>query len=135
MAHDGWRARTGLSHERRLFLDKSTRELRGEDRFTPAGRAGPASLEIAIWFHLHPDVDVSLARDAKSVLLRGPSDVGWWLRNDAGEVSVEASVHHENGRPKRTQAVVMRGRLRADRGGRVRWKLARAEPAAGQSSS
>jgi hypothetical protein len=49
------------------------------------------------------------------------------LRNDAGEVSVEAAVHLQDGRPRRTEAVVMRGRVRADRGGRIRWKLASAE--------
>jgi len=129
MAHDGWRATTGLTHERRLFIDKGAGELRGEDRFVPSEspRAG-ASLPVAIWFHLHPDVDASLARDARSVLLRGPSAIGWWLRNDAGEVHLEASVHHEDGRPRRTRAVVMRGRLRTDRGGRIRWKLTLAEP-------
>ena len=32
-----------------------------------------------------------------------------------------------DGRPMRTSQVVLRGRLRADRGGRVRWKLTMAE--------
>ncbi len=128
MAHDGWRPATGLTHERRLFLDKGAQELRGEDRFAPIENAKPVSTPIAIYFHLHPDVTASLARDQRSVLLRGPSAIGWWLRNDAGEVVIEASVCLEDGRARRTQMVVMRGRLRADRGGRVRWKLALAEP-------
>jgi uncharacterized heparinase superfamily protein len=129
MAHDGWVRQAGLTHERRLFLDKTAHELRGEDRFVPTGAPRPASLPIAIYFHLHPDVTALLARDQRSVLLRGPSEIGWWLRNDAGEVSIEASVHLEDGRPRRAEMVVLRARLRADRGGRVRWKLALAEPA------
>ena len=128
MAHDGWVRQAGLTHERRLFLDKTAHELRGEDRFVPTGAARPASLPIAIYFHLHPDVTALIARDQRSVLLRGASEIGWWLRNDAGEVSIEPSVHLEGGRPRRAEVVVLRARLRADRGGRVRWKLALAEP-------
>jgi uncharacterized heparinase superfamily protein len=84
---------------------------------------------VEIYFHLHPDVRASLARDQRSVLLKGPSEVGWWLRNDAGEVAVEPSVHFIDGQPRQATRVVMRGRLRADRGGRVRWKLSAAEAA------
>ncbi len=123
LSHAGWVAKTGLIHERRLYLDKLRDELRGEDRFIPAEGAGGQTLPIALHFHLHPDVRASLARDQRSVLLRGPSNVGWWLRNDAGEVTVEASVSFLNGAPRRTTQIVLRGRLRADRGGRVRWKL------------
>jgi uncharacterized heparinase superfamily protein len=129
MAHDGWVRQAGLTHERRLFLDKTAHELRGEDRFVPTGAAKPASLPVAIYFHLHPEVTALLARDQRSVLLRGSSEIGWWLRNDAGEVSIEPSVHLDDGRPRRAEMVVLRARLRADRGGRVRWKLALAEPA------
>jgi uncharacterized heparinase superfamily protein len=129
MAHDGWLARYGLTHERRLFLDRVHDELRGEDRFVPGEAAKANTVPIAVHFHLHPDVRASLARDQRSVLLKGASNIGWWLRNDAGEVSLEPSVHFHGGRAQRTTQVVLRGRLRADRGGRVRWKLAMAEGA------
>ncbi|HZC15549.1 MAG TPA: heparinase II/III family protein [Caulobacteraceae bacterium] len=129
LAHEGWVRQAGLIHERRLFLDKTTHELRGEDRFVPTGPPRPASLPIAIYFHLHPEVTAVLARDQRSVLLRGASEIGWWLRNDAGEVSIENTVHLDDGRPRRAEAVALRARLRADRGGRVRWKLTLAEPA------
>ena len=82
-----------------------------------------------IHFHLHPDATASLARDKRSVLLRGASNVGWWLRNDAAEVSIEPSVHLVDGHPRRCSQVVLRGRLQANQGGRVRWKLALVEPA------
>ena len=131
IAHGGWLAKTGLTHERRLYLDKLRDELRGEDRFIPAEGAGAQSLPVALHFHLHPDVRASLARDQRSVLLRGPSNVGWWLRNDASEVTVEASVSFLSGAPRRTTQIVLRGRLRADRGGRVRWKLSAMDAAAG----
>jgi uncharacterized heparinase superfamily protein len=129
LSHDGWAAAAGLTHERRLFLDKGAGELRGEDRFVPLTAAKPVSTPVAIYFHLPPEVTATLARDQRSVLLRGRSDIGWWLRNDAGEVSVEPSVDLADGRQRRSKMVVMRGRLRADRGGRIRWKLTLAEPA------
>jgi len=129
MEHDGWAARFGLIHERRLFLDQAHGELRGEDRFVPAPNATGRVTPVDIRFHLHPDANASLARDQRSVLLRGTSHVGWWLRNDAAEVSIEPSVHFVDGHARRTSQVVLRGRLRADRGGRVRWKLALVEPA------
>ena len=47
---------------------------------------GPQSLrpaEFAVHFHLHPDVQVSLARDNRSALIRGPSNRGWRFRSDA----------------------------------------------------
>jgi uncharacterized heparinase superfamily protein len=129
MHHDGWLARYGLTHERHLFLDRAKRELRGEDRFVPASHAASRPTPVDIRFHLHPDARASLARDQRSVLLQGASNIGWWLRNDAAEVTIEPSVHFVDGQPRRTSQVVLRGRLRADRGGRVRWKLALVEPA------
>ena len=69
----------------------------------------------------------SLARDHKSVLLKGPSEQGWWLRNDAIEVSVEPSLYIDAGVQRRTVQVVLRGQASEDKGGRVRWKLSRAE--------
>lgn len=133
--HDGWVRRTGLIHERRLFLDKAAGELRGEDSFTPKeikddakSRAAPRRyMPFTVRFHLHPDCRASLARDNKSVLLRGPSDQGWWLRNDAAEVSLEASAHFEDGEARRAQQIVLKGQVRLDKGGRIRWKLSRAE--------
>lgn len=133
LAHDGWVEAFGFLHERRLFLDARVDELRGEDRFVPgvqgAKAATPTPTTYAARFHLHPEVQVSLARDQRSVLLRGASDRGWWFRNDAVEVSLEPSVWFEHGLPRRSQQVVLRGPISAE-GGRVRWKLAPVEPEA-----
>jgi uncharacterized heparinase superfamily protein len=127
IAHAGWREETGLTHERRLYLDKAADELRGEDRFAPGASAPDWLLPIALHFHVGPDVTASLARDQKSVLLRGASGLGWWLRNDAEQVAIEPSTRFDGGRPLRASQVILRTRLRANRGGRLRWKLAVAE--------
>ena len=131
VTHDGWAKRFGLIHERKLYLDRTLEELRGEDNFRPVVEKeldGPRRYyPFTVRFHLHPDARASLARDHKSVLLKGPSDQGWWLRNDAIEVSVEPSLHIEGGLQRRTVQVVLRGQASGDKGGRVRWKLSRAE--------
>jgi uncharacterized heparinase superfamily protein len=124
--HDGWLAATGLHHERRLFLDRTHDELRGEDRFIPSASVQPRPVAVAVHFHLHPKVSALIARDQRSVLLRGRGAGGWWLRNDASEVSLEPSIVMQDGLPVRSLQIVLHGRLRADRGGRVRWKLAAA---------
>jgi uncharacterized heparinase superfamily protein len=133
MSHDGWGRRFHLRHERRLFLDLTAEELRGEDRLTPLGDAAASKpdrrfIPFLVRFHLHPEVSVSLARDGKSVLLRAEGDeLGWRLRSDAREMAVEASVYVQDGAPKRSHQVVLRGQARADAGAKVRWKLEKAE--------
>ena len=134
LAHDGWASSLGLLHERRLFLDPAADELRGEDRFAPAAETPKGAARYtpyAVRFHLHPDVQVSVARDQKSVLLRGPSDRGWWFRNDAPEVTLEPSAWFEKGLPRRTAQIVLRGHASSTAGARVRWKLTPVDPAEG----
>ena len=88
-------------------------------------RCGPRALAApyAVRFHLHPEVQVSIARDHKSVLLRGPSGRGWWFRSDAPEVAVETSAWFENGWPKRAPQIVLKGVARTNGSTRVRWKI------------
>lgn len=133
LAHDGWAERFGLIHERRLFLDPALDELRGEDAFVAAPdvkptKPGNRQIPYAARFHLAPDVRASLARDKRSVLLRGPSDRGWWFRNDAPDVSIEASTVVDLGQPRRSQQIVLCGHLDPRSGGRLRWKLTPVEP-------
>lgn len=131
VSHEGWVKRFGLIHERKLYLDRVADELRGEDHFRPRVETetdGPRRyIPFTVRFHLHPDARASLARDRKSVLLKGPHDQGWWLRNDAVEVSVEPSLYIDGDHQRRTVQVVLRGQASTDKGGRVRWKLSRAE--------
>lgn len=130
IVHDGWR-RLGLSHARRLFLDAAADELRGEDSLiplTPGDAAGPRRyLPFAVRFHLHPDARASIARDGKSVLIRGPSNIGWWLRNDAVDVEIAASAHFDHGQARKAGQIVLKSQVRPEVGAKIRWKLTRAE--------
>ncbi|MBW8734959.1 MAG: heparinase II/III family protein, partial [Asticcacaulis sp.] len=129
LEHDGWKARFGLRHERRLYVDAQRDELRGEDRLTPAStkQTVPMASPFAIRFLLHPEVQASLARDKKSVLLRGPGGRGWWLRHDAKDVVIESGQVFERDLPRKTSLIVLRGVGRLDAPTRVRWKLSPAE--------
>jgi uncharacterized heparinase superfamily protein len=134
IVHDGWR-RVGLTHARRLYLDIKADELRGEDSLIPVldkkgGSANPDGprryLPFSVTFHLHPDARASLARDGKSVLIKGPSNVGWWLRNDAVDVNIAPSAHFDHGHARRAGAIVLKSQVRPEKGAKIRWKLARA---------
>ncbi len=129
MEHEGWKTRFGLKHERRLYVDAHRDELRGEDRLTPmqTKQEVPMAAPFAIRFLLHPEVQASMARDKKSVLLRGPGGRGWWLRHDAKDVVIEAGQVFERDVPRKTQMILLKGVGRLDAPTRVRWKLSPAE--------
>jgi uncharacterized heparinase superfamily protein len=131
LAHDGWTRRFGLRHERRIYLDVEADELRGEDRLVPlaarGGIDGRRFVPFVVRFQLHPKVSALIARDRRSVLLKAEGEeAGWWLRNDALDVALEASVCHQDGQIRHGQQIVLRGQARLDAGAKVRWKLSAA---------
>ena len=132
MAHDGWVARSGLLHQRRLFLDPVTDELRGEDRLTPAAdvKAPRGVRPYAVVFHIAAGVDASVARDGRSLLLRTPREGGWRLRNDAAEAALEPSLVVQDGVARRGVQIVLRAATSETGEGRVRWKLSPVDRAA-----
>ena len=125
--HDGWAVPFGLMHQRRLYIDQRLDELRAEERLHPA----PGQEEVvraiaapyAVRFHLEPGVQASLARDKRSILLRGHSGRGWWFRTDGPDVAIEPSVHIYEGLTRRSLQIVVRGSARTDAETKVRWKL------------
>ncbi|MBU2378362.1 MAG: heparinase II/III family protein, partial [Alphaproteobacteria bacterium] len=125
--HDAWAGPYGLLHQRRLYLDQRLDELRAEERLHPAPGHGDVVRVIAapyaVRFHLEPGVQASLARDRRSILLRGHSGRGWWFRTDGPDVAIEPSVHVEDGLTRRSLQVVVRGSARTDAETKIRWKL------------
>ena len=118
-----WMARHGLMHQRRLYLDTESGELRGEDRLTPTAKVqGPDGrhfVPYALRFQLSAGVSALVSQDRRSVLLRREGDTGGWtLRNDALDIALEPRSHGPG------LQLVLRGQRRADSGARVRWKLA-----------
>ncbi len=125
--HDGWTVPFGLLHQRRLYLDQRLDELRAEERLYPAPDQANVVRAIAtpyaVRFHLEPGVQASLARDRRSILLRGHSGRGWWFRSDGPDVAIEPSVHVDEGLTRRSLQIVVRGSARTDAESKIRWKL------------
>jgi uncharacterized heparinase superfamily protein len=125
--HDGWAQPFGLMHQRRLYLDQRLDELRAEERLHPSSTHRDVVRVIAapyaVRFHLEPGVQASLARDRRSILLRGHSGRGWWFRTDGPDVAIEPSVHVDAGLTRRSLQVVVRGSARTDAETKIRWKL------------
>lgn len=130
--HDGWVPQFGLRHERRLYLDQRLDEVRGEERLVPTDRPVEAlAAPYAVRFYLQPGATASMARDRRSVILRGESGRGWFFRSDATDVAIEPSACFENGLTRRSVQIVLRGSARTDAESRIRWKL---EPAGATES-
>jgi len=135
-SHQGYLARTGLGHRRRLFMSTDGVDIRGEDSlYVPLGHS-PLSREerpFEIRFHFHPDVRVSLSQDQASALLVQRGQAGWRFRTDRGPLSLEDSVYlAEGAKPMRCQQLVISGRALSDNDGegrtnRVRWSFRKLE--------
>jgi uncharacterized heparinase superfamily protein len=118
-SHDGYRARYGLIHSRRLFLSADGDDLRGEDRLE--GRAGES---FTVRFHLHPAAQVSLINDGAAALLRLPSGIGWRVRAEGAQLALAESVYLGAGEIRKTQQLVLSGHV-GSQGALVRWAIRR----------
>lgn len=126
-SHNGYEKRFGLVHRRRLFLNASGEELRGEDLLVEGDAAAkpypwqpaywhkhPENPSFTIHFHLHPDARASLAHDGSNVLVRLPNGEGWQFRavsaGGAAPISLEESVYLGAGEPtRRAEQIVVSG--------------------------
>lgn len=119
--HNGYRQRFGAMHRRRLYLGHQGDDLRGEDILT-----GPADLEVAIRFHLHPRAKVNLAGDGTAVLIVPPSGQGWRFMAQGAELALENSVYlTADGARRRTTQIVLEA-VTTREGLSVKWAFKRA---------
>src|SRR6185503_16013464 len=119
LEHEGWLKSHGFLHERRLWLDRATDELRGEDRLVVAaprrGADGRRFVPFAVRFHLAPQVSALVARDRKGVLIKAEGEeTAWRLRTDAQDVTLEPSVQYADGVARHGEQIVLRGQARLD---------------------
>ncbi len=83
--HDGYAARLGVVHQRRLELSTAGDRLAGEDRIEGADQP------YVLRFHLNPAVEVIPTEHPQSALLRLPGGDGWrFVANQP--VAIEESV-------------------------------------------
>ncbi|MFO1060713.1 MAG: heparinase II/III family protein [Dongiaceae bacterium] len=121
LSHDGYQPGFGVVHRRRLWLANTGEELRGEDSLT--GREGIAFL---LRFHLHPDVQVTLAQSQQAALLKLGSGTIWQLRASGGELALEESAYlGRRGEIRRAQQLVITPAPDGEDAGPVKWALIR----------
>jgi uncharacterized heparinase superfamily protein len=120
MSHDGYAAPYGVIHHRRLYLTAGGEDLRGEDRIE-----GDTTQPFVLRFHLHPDVNVSVAQNAQAAILKLPSG-GWWrMRARGGAISLADSIYMgKRGEARRTQQIVVTADPQAA-DHTVRWAITR----------
>ena len=109
-SHDGYGPILGVTHQRRLYVDSSGDDIRGEDTIflDSYGKRQPHGYVVR--FHLHPSVQVSLVQNGKTALLRPPSGVGWRLIAEGGVLSLSESVYlGSNDEIRRSEQIVVSG--------------------------
>jgi len=123
MEHDGYLARSGLYHLRRLYLSADGGQLRGEDVIEGARTEGRVGLPITARFHLHPDVHASHTTDG--ALLKLANGQGWQFRAAGGVIALEESVYlGAPGEVHRTEQITISAEVEAG-GTSLKWALAR----------
>nr|WP_256368195.1 heparinase II/III-family protein [Mangrovicoccus sp. HB161399] len=106
--HDGFAARDGLIHHRRLDLGEDGLSLHGEDILVPLDASGGGlralqGLGFTIRFHLHPDVSIQPGEDGLSAALLLKSGEIWQFRHASpARMSLDPSVYLEKTRPQPT---------------------------------
>lgn len=122
--HDLWMARFGAAHRRRLFLDASGSDLRGEDTLTRARPRG--ALELTVRFPLHPDCRATLAQGGDSVIIAPPGGPAWRFRaameGPDARMALEDALYMGGEAVRRTQAIAVRA-LMTGADWTLRWAL------------
>ena len=123
-SHDGYVPLNGFTHKRRLYLCEQGHDLRGEDLLS-SSIAPARAIDVAVRFHLHPKVMVSLIRDGQEALLRLPGGVGWRFMHGGGHLALEDSVYLGQGiEPRKTKQLVIYGQIH-DVKAQIKWALQR----------
>lgn len=137
MAHDGFAARFGLIHARRIDLTLDGGQITGEDLLTPVPpamrsrdrRAVPPTVRqrFDLRFHLHPSIAAAKEAGGSRIVLRLPGGDRWTFRAGAGvTMRLDPSIYLENTRaePVQTLQIVLEGLTRQGIT-TVTWRLAR----------
>ncbi len=107
-SHDGYVARSGLRHRRRLFLKANGMDLRGEDRLEPV-RASKTGRDhrVDIRFHLAPGVTAVPTQGGAGVALKLPGGAAWMFRARGAVLAVDESISLTPTGPRKTSQIVL----------------------------
>ena len=93
LAHNGYEARFGLIHERRILLSKDGRTLQGSDRLSSGKTGKPVEKRpFAVRFHIHPTVRLKRVREGRATLCILPNGKRWLFETTGGEAHIEESI-------------------------------------------
>lgn len=124
VSHDGYVPLNGMTHRRRFFLTDGGNDLRGEDTFS-CTLDPDQPIELAIRFHIHPKVLVSLVRDDTEALLRLGSGTGWRFFHSGGVLALENSIYlGEGSRPRKTKQLVLYSQITSNQTS-LKWGMKR----------
>jgi uncharacterized heparinase superfamily protein len=124
-SHDGYRSAAGIEHRRRLQLAGDGCRLDGVDTLLPArGGRGGQPLDVALHFHLSPEVVARSGEGGEGLLLEAAGGNAWLFEAHAGTVALEVgSFLATVTRPQPSLAIVVR--LAQPAPVEVRWSLRR----------
>lgn len=111
-SHDLYKPDLHLEMHRRLYVDLSGEDIRGEELIFRGSQAETKPVEFTLRFHLHPNVKASLTKNKNSVLLALPNREGWQflIEADKAKMSLSESVYMgQNGVPRQTQQICLEG--------------------------
>ena len=94
-AHDGYRERFGLLHQRLINLSHDGQRLDGVDQLLdPRKNATSASADVlfGIRFHMHPRVKMSLLPDERGAALTLPTGERWQFTAKGAAMEIEESI-------------------------------------------
>jgi uncharacterized heparinase superfamily protein len=122
--HDGYARVYGFTHNRVLIMRSDGMELRGEDTLLPHEKyKSREEVGAQLRFHLGPDIELLLAEDKRSVVMRLDDGSSWSFMTTLGEIEVDDSIWvDEHGRPHPTRQLVIA--MTAPKGGMtIGWAL------------
>jgi uncharacterized heparinase superfamily protein len=125
MVHDGYGARYGFAHRRRLFLSADGFDLRGEDLLEPFGRRRDVQ-PVIIRFHLAPGVMAIPTQSNSSAALKLPNGTAWMFRCRGASLSIADSIAIEEGQPRKAYQLVLSAQAQPS-GSSINWLFQRSK--------
>ncbi len=107
--HDGYARVYGFVHNRVRIQRSDGMELRGEDSLLPHAKyKSREEVDAHLRFHLGPDIELLLADDRRSVVMRLIDGSSWSFITTLGTIEVDDSIWvDELGRPHPTRQLVI----------------------------
>ncbi len=113
-SHDGYERRFGMLHSRRVFLNQTGREVRGEDTVISTDAKAVKAREFGYHarFHLHADIQADLTDEGKRIMLTLPDASVWRFKVNGGTMALETSTYVDGtGSVRPARQIVVHGEI------------------------